>query len=144
MQDSRDALMIGRDSAGGLVRRPLSPHLQTYRWPVTMLSSILHRATGIALAAGCVLLVWWLVAAAGSPAYFAFVQGFLASWLGVLMLLGWVAALSYHVLNGIRHLVWDTARGFEKPGLNATSYAILDGTAALTLLVWVVGFAVWR
>ncbi len=136
--------MIGRSSAGGLVRRPLSPHLQTYRWPVTMLSSILHRATGIALAVGCVMLVWWLVAAAGSPAYFDFVQGFLGSWLGVLMLLGWVASLSYHVLNGVRHLVWDTARGFEKPGLNPTSYAILGGTAALTLLVWVVGFAVWR
>jgi succinate dehydrogenase / fumarate reductase, cytochrome b subunit len=144
MEDTRDALMIGRNSDGKLVRRPVSPHLQIYRWPVTMLSSILNRATGIALSVGCLLLVWWLVAAAGSANYFNFVQGFLGSWLGVLMLLGWVAALSYHVLNGIRHMVWDTARGLEQAGLNGGSYLVLGGTAALTLLVWVIGFAAWR
>jgi len=144
MKDSRDALMIARNSDGKLVRRPLSPHLQTYRWPVTMLSSILHRATGVALSVGCLLLVWWLVAAAGSPGYFAMVEGFIGSWLGVLMLLGWVAALSYHVLNGVRHLLWDTGRGFAHEGLNGTSYVVLGATAVLTLLVWVIGFAAWR
>src|SRR5260370_21599822 len=91
--------------------RPLSPHLQIYRWQLTSVMSILHRASGIALAAGTILLVWWLAAAASGPGPLATVQGFLGSWFGLLLLFGWSAALFYHLCNGIRHLWWDTCHG---------------------------------
>src|SRR3546814_14304176 len=85
------------------VERPLSPHLQIYRWPVTMATSILHRATGIALAVGSLLLAWWLLAAAAGPDYYSMVQAIMGSWLGRLVLFGFTWALLYHLLSGIRH-----------------------------------------
>ena len=79
MRDVRDALMIARNTDGKLVHRPLSPHLQIYRWPISMALSILHRASGIALGVGTLLLTWWLVAAATSSRAFEVAQGFLIS-----------------------------------------------------------------
>ena len=143
MKDVRDALMVARNSEGRLVRRPLSPHLQTYRWPITMFSSILNRATGIALSVGTLLMTWWLVAAATSPAAFATAQGFIGSWLGLLMLFGWTFSLMFHTFSGIRHLVWDSGRGFEQPSLNPVSYFVLGAAAGATLLVWIIGLAMW-
>ena len=85
--------------------RPLSPHLQVYRWQLTSVMSILHRASGVALAAGAILLVWWLGAASDGPEAYAGVQGFLGSWVGRVLLFGWSLALFYHLCNGLRHLV---------------------------------------
>ncbi len=93
--------------------RPLSPHLQIYRWQLTSVLSILHRATGVALSAGTILLVWWLVAAASGPEAYEGVQEFLGSWLGLLLLFGWSLSLFYHLCNGIRHLVWDTGHALD-------------------------------
>ena len=93
--------------------RPLSPHLQIYRWPVTMATSITHRATGIALSAGTLVVAWWLIAAAvGDDAYDTF-STVVHSPLGLLILFGFVWSLAYHLLNGIRHLAWDAGYGFE-------------------------------
>jgi succinate dehydrogenase / fumarate reductase, cytochrome b subunit len=139
MHDTRDALMTGRTSDGRLVRRPLSPHLQIYRPQITSALSIFHRFTGIALSVGTLLLVWWLVAAATSDAAFAAAQWFTSSWLGILLLLGWTAALYYHLCNGIRHLAWDAGYGFEKPQFHTTGWAVLICTAALTVLTWIIG-----
>ncbi len=116
--------------------RPLSPHLQIYRWQITMLMSIAHRITGVALAVGTLLLVWWLVALAAGPAAFAQAQGFIGSWFGLLLLFGWSVALFYHLCNGIRHLVWDAGRGFEISSMYASGYAVLAATAALTVIAW--------
>jgi succinate dehydrogenase / fumarate reductase, cytochrome b subunit len=138
MNDVRDAQLIGKASDGRTIRRPLSPHIGVYRWPVTMAASILNRATGIALSAGLLFLVWWLVAAASGPAAFALVQEFLHSPLGVLMLLGWTASLFYHLFAGMRHLLWDSGIGFAKPGLNPVSWAVFGATGIATILVWVV------
>lgn len=135
--------MVGHASDGRLVRRPLSPHLQVYRWPVTMAASILNRMTGVALCVGSLLLVWWIVAAATGPEAFATVQGFVGSWLGLLLLLGWTASLFYHLFAGMRHLAWDAGYGFDKPVLNPLTYVVLGLTAASTALVWVVGLSVW-
>ena len=143
MQDVRDSLMVGRASDGALVRRPLSPHLQVYRWPVTMAASILNRMTGIAISVGTLLMVWWLVAAATSPAAFATAQGFIGSWLGLLMLFGWTASLFYHTFAGLRHMAWDMGYGFDKPGLNPISWLVMGATVVATLLVWVIGLAIW-
>jgi succinate dehydrogenase / fumarate reductase cytochrome b subunit len=141
MTDVRDALLVARASDGSTIQRPLSPHLGVYRWPVTMAASILNRVTGIALAVGTLVLVWWLVAAASGPAPFALVQEFLHSPLGLLLLLGWTAALYYHLFNGIRHLVWDSGMGFAKPGLNAITWAVFAISALATVLTWVAAYS---
>jgi succinate dehydrogenase / fumarate reductase cytochrome b subunit len=108
-----------------------------------MLSSILHRASGCALAVGSLLLVWWLVAAASGPAAFAGVQWFMSSILGFLVLFGWTVALFFHLCSGLRHLVWDTGHGFDKVSANSGSYAVLVATAVLTILTWIVGLVIY-
>lgn len=125
------------------VERPLSPHLQIYRWPVTMATSILHRATGCGLAAGTVLLAWWLVAAAAGPEYYAMVQACLGSWLGRLVLLGFSWALFYHLLNGIRHLFWDAGHGYSLPVANRSGWAVIIGSVVLTVLAWILAYS-WK
>jgi succinate dehydrogenase cytochrome b subunit len=143
VSDLRDALMIARDSDGKLVRRPLSPHLQVYRWPISMAISILHRVTGVALGVGTLLLTWWLVAAASSDDAFDRAQWFLGSALGLLLLFGWSVALIFHFFSGIRHLVWDTGVGFDAPTYNTTGWGVLVATGVCTVLVWIVGIMVW-
>ena len=113
MPDIRDALLVTRNTEGELVQRPLSPHLQVYRPQLTSMLSICHRITGVGISVGTLLLTWWLVAAATSPEAYATVSGFMRSWIGLLLLFGWSAALFYHFLNGIRHLAWDGGLGFE-------------------------------
>jgi len=135
--------MVARNTDGKLISRPLSPHLQIYRWPLSMALSIGHRATGIALSVGAVLLTWWLVAAATSDRAFAAVQWFLGSWVGIVCLLGWSASLVFHLFSGLRHLTWDAGYGFEKPTYNRTGWTVVIGTAAVGLLVWIIGFVVW-
>lgn len=123
--------------------RPLSPHLQIYRWQLTSVLSILHRATGLALSAGTVLLVWWLVAAASGPDAYEGVENFLGSWLGFLLLFGWTLSLFYHLCNGIRHLVWDTGRGLDLKSTYIGGWVVVGGTAALTLIAWIAGISSW-
>lgn len=122
--------------------RPLSPHLQVYKPQLTSALSILHRLTGVALGFGTLLLVWWLAAAAAGPEAFATAQGFIGSWLGLLLLFGWSVALFYHLCNGIRHLFWDAGYGFELPQAYASGWAVVIATGVLTLLAWVVGLIV--
>ncbi len=121
--------------------RPLSPHLQVYRWPITMVLSICHRTTGVALAVGTLLLVWWLVALATGPQAFAAAQAFIGSWLGQLMLLGWSLSLFFHLANGIRHLVWDTGHGYSIKAMNSSSWLVIVTSVALTAIAWIAGLA---
>ena len=143
MRDVRDALMVARNSDDKPVRRPLSPHLQVYRWPISMALSISHRVTGVGLAVGTLLFTWWLVAAAISDQAFASVQWFLATPIGLLLLFGWSAALLFHFFAGIRHLVWDAGYGFDQPWYNRSAWAVVIATIVATLLMWIVGLAVW-
>ena len=124
--------------------RPLSPHLQVYRWQLTSVLSIVHRATGVALTAGTLLLVWWLAAAAEGPDAYDRVQVFIGSWIGLVLLFGWSVALFYHLVNGLRHLWWDTGRGLELRSVYAGGYAVLAATVILTAIAWVLGVAHWR
>lgn len=142
MKDIRDALMVGRTSDGRPVQRPLSPHLQIYRPQITTSLSILHRAAGIALSVGTLLLIWWLVAAASGDAAYAAVSGFLRSPIGLIVLFGWTAALWYHFCAGLRHLAWDTGAGFELPQMHRSGWAVVIAAAVLTILTWIIG-VVW-
>lgn len=142
MKDIRDALMVGRASDGRLVRRPLSPHLQVYRPQITSVLSIVHRATGIALSVGTLLLTWWLAAAAAGDAAYASVSAFMWSPIGLLLLFGWTASLWYHFCAGLRHLAWDAGWGFELPEVHRTGRMVVIATAVLTVLTWIIGLAV--
>ncbi len=121
--------------------RPLSPHLEIYKPEITMVMSILHRVTGAALYLGTLLLAVWLLAAAGSETAFNGVQGFLSSLVGRVVLLGFTFALLHHMLGGVRHLVWDTGRGLDRRQRFLLSRLTLMGSLGLTLLVWVVAYA---
>ena len=121
--------------------RPLSPHLQIYRWSVTMFSSVFHRATGIALGAGTLLVAWWLIAAAMGPAAYDDFTAVAGHWFGRLVLLGFTVAFLFHLLNGIRHIFWDSGLGFEKPTARFTGWLVVALTGLLTLAVWVAAYA---
>jgi len=112
--------------------RPLSPHLTVYRFKIPAISSILTRITGNALIAGFVLGVWWLLAAATSDEYFAFVNGIATSWFGDLVFLGCLWALWYHYLAGLRHLLWDTGRGLELRTAEILGWVCVIGSFVLT------------
>jgi len=122
--------------------RPLSPHLQVYRLPMLALMSITHRATGVVLAIGSLLLAFWLAAAAYGPDAYAFAAALIGSPIGYLVLLGFTVALYYHLFNGIRHLVWDAGWGFEIPQAYKSGYIVLVATAALTVLTWAIGLSI--
>ena len=122
--------------------RPLSPHLQVYRPQLTSMLSILHRITGVALAVGTLLLVYWLAAAAGGPESYAAAQGFIGSFFGQLLLFGWTVALFYHLANGIRHLFWDAGYGFELPTVYRSGQAVVAATAVLTVVCWIAAYTV--
>jgi len=122
--------------------RPLSPHLQVYRPQLTSVLSIIHRLTGVALAFGTLLLVYWLVAVASGAAAYDTAQGLIGSVLGRLLLFGWSVALFYHLCNGIRHLAWDAGWGFELPRLKATGWVVIVVSITLTFLSWAAGYAV--
>jgi succinate dehydrogenase / fumarate reductase cytochrome b subunit len=122
--------------------RPLSPHLQVYRPQMTSILSITHRATGVALAVGTLMLAIWLVAAATGETPFARVNAFLGSGIGMVLLFGWSVALFYHLANGIRHLFWDAGYGFDLPTMEKSGWAVIAFTAAATILAWALGLAV--
>jgi succinate dehydrogenase / fumarate reductase cytochrome b subunit len=118
--------------------RPLSPHLQVYRLPLAAITSILNRITGVGMTLAAILIVWWFAAGAFSASYFEVVDGLLTSILGHLILIGSLAALWYHMLNSIRHLIWDTGRMMDVETVEKSSYVVFAGTAVLTLLTIII------
>lgn len=117
--------------------RPISPHLQVYKPQITSILSILHRATGFALAVGTLLFVWWLISAAAGPQTYAVVEAFLSSWIGTLLLIGWSFAVFYHLCNGIRHLFWDAGRGFEIETVTRSGLVVVVAAVVLTVVAWI-------
>lgn len=119
--------------------RPLSPHLGIYSPLINMMMSIMHRITGAALYFGTLILAWWLVAAAAGPKYFAFVTGLLGHPMGMVILAGYTWALVHHMLGGIRHLIWDTGRGFKLSSVDLMCWPSLAGSLLLTAGIWAIG-----
>lgn len=104
-----------------------------------MTLSILHRATGVAMSVGLVILAAWLVSAAsGADDYDQFIT-LMSTLVGRLLLIGWSFAFFFHLANGIRHLVWDTGRGFEKHQANASAWFVLVAAVVATALFWMIG-----
>ncbi|MGH6670771.1 MAG: succinate dehydrogenase, cytochrome b556 subunit [Xanthobacteraceae bacterium] len=120
------------------VERPLSPHLQIYRPMLTMMMSIVHRITGAANYFGTIILAWWFNAAAGPNAYATF-GSFANSWIGRIILFGYTWSVIHHMLGGIRHLIWDTGRGFGPNEREWLAAANLVGSIAITIILWIIG-----
>jgi succinate dehydrogenase / fumarate reductase cytochrome b subunit len=121
--------------------RPLSPHLQVYRWQITMVLSIAHRITGCALGVGALVLAYWLSSALYGPESFATAQVILGSPIGILCLIGWTFCFWFHFCNGLRHLAWDTGWGFEIPKLYATGWTVIVAAVVLTAATWLIALS---
>ena len=123
-----------------LAARPLSPFTSIFRWPITMVTSITHRITGVALAAGTLMLAWWLIAAANGPDTYEVFVDTITNPLGQIVLFGFTWSLAFHALNGIRHLAWDMGYGFAVKTANQTGILVVVLSILLTIgafaLVW--------
>jgi succinate dehydrogenase / fumarate reductase cytochrome b subunit len=117
--------------------RPLSPHLQIYTPLINMVMSIVHRLTGAALYFGTIILVAWLLAAATGRGNYDVLTGLMMTLPGLLVMIGYTWALVHHALGGIRHLIWDTGRGFELGTVNTLSWLTILGSLAITGGIWV-------
>lgn len=126
------------DATRGPRERPLSPHVQVWRWHVTMATSILHRVSGVGLYVGALILAGWAVSLARGPEAYAGFKAALGSPIGQVILFLLTAGVFYHLANGIRHLVWDTGRGFTLPAANAMAWASI-----LFAVVGAVAFWAW-
>lgn len=124
-------------------QRPISPHIQVYRWQVQMVTSILHRATGIVLVAGSLLFVWGLWALAAGPAQWADFSGFARSIPGFVLLFGWSWAFAYHLANGIRHVLQDAGWGFRIPDFIRNSWTTIIASLVITALLWFAAMQQW-
>lgn len=116
--------------------KPLSPHLQVYRPQLTSVLSITHRATGVFLCIGTVVLLYWLVSVAGGPERYRAAQEVLSSWLSKLALFGWTWAFCFHLCNGLRHLAWDAGVGFDLKTVYRTGYAVIAVSLIMTGVIW--------
>ena len=118
---------------------PLSPHLQIYKPQLTSVLSITHRATGVFLSLGALLLCYWLLAVAAGPDIYATASTYIQAWYGQVVLFGFCFSLYYHLCNGIRHLCWDAGLGLELKTAYTSGYAVVTVSILLTLLTWFAG-----
>jgi succinate dehydrogenase / fumarate reductase cytochrome b subunit len=124
--------------APALRPKPLSPHLQVWRWHITMAASILHRATGVGMYVGALILTGWAVSLAGGPDAYAGYMSLLGSPLGKLLLFGLTVAVFFHMANGVRHLVWDYGKGFEPKTADFTAVAAMAFAVVAAVAVWTI------
>ena len=124
------------DAAGATRERPISPHLQVWRWHLTMFTSIAHRATGVALYVGALILAGWCVALASGPDAYDAYMTLLGSPLGKLVFFGLTVSVFYHLANGVRHLMWDAGAGLDKTTANFTAVVAIAFAVAASVTVW--------
>jgi len=116
--------------------RPLSPHVQVWRWHLTMFTSIAHRASGAGLYAGALILAAWAVALASGPAVYDSYRHLMGSPLGKVVLFLLTLGVFYHLANGIRHLVWDSGRGLDIKSANFSAVVAIAFAIVATLVIW--------
>jgi succinate dehydrogenase / fumarate reductase cytochrome b subunit len=142
MNDTGHSPGPGVRSLGTPKARPVSPHLQIWRWTITMAASITHRATGLALAGGTLFLVWWLIAAASGPEAYAVFARVAGHPVGEIIVFGLIWALAFHLLNGIRHLAWDLGYGFRMSTSRLTAALAYGFSLVLAAGIFAIGLMV--
>ena len=135
-----EAASGAKGTARGPADRPMSPHVSVWRWHVTMATSILHRATGVALYVGVLVLAGWVAALAGGAGSYDGYMRLLGSPLGLLVLFGLTVSFLYHLANGIRHLFWDTGKGFEPKTADMSGWAAIVFGVVAAVLIWIIAF----
>lgn len=115
--------------------RPLSPHLQVYKPQITSVMSILHRITGVGLSFGLLLFLWFVMALANGPEAYDYFVWFTGSIIGHIVIFGFIIALSYHLSNGVRHLLWDMGRGYDIQFVTKSGQIVLGSTVIIALFV---------
>ena len=118
----------------------MSPHLQVWRWHITMATSILHRATGVALYVGALIAAAWAISLQRGPEDYAFVMGLLGSWPGKVVMFGLTVSGFYHLGNGVRHLIWDFGHGLDVKSANASAVTVFAFTIAATAAAWAIAW----
>jgi succinate dehydrogenase / fumarate reductase cytochrome b subunit len=128
------------DAAPGPRPRPISPNIQldggVWRWHVTMVASILHRATGIGLYVGALILMAWALSLAAGPGAYGAFQLLAGSLFGKLVFIGLTLCVFYHLGNGLRHLAWDAGYGFQPKTADATAWVVFGFAVIATILFW--------
>lgn len=119
-------------------QRPLSPHLQIYRLPLTAIISITHRITGVMLTFGLLVLIAYLLCIAAGPQTFVYAQTFIGSIIGQLLLFGFNFALCFHLCHGVRHLFWDCGKSFDLDTLHPIALFEIMAALLLTLFTWLI------
>jgi len=122
-------------------KRPLSPHLQVYRLPFPAILSITHRISGVILAGGSVVLCLWLILLAGGAQSYAIARVITSHFLGQIALFFFTVALFYHGCNGVRHLFWDSGRGYDMSSVYKSGWAVVIASFILSIGLWI-GFLV--
>jgi len=126
------------DAAKGPRERPMSPHLSVWRWHITMATSILHRATGVALYVGALIAAAWAVSLAEGPEAYGQFKAVLGSPIGLVVMFGLTLSFFYHLANGVRHLVWDAGHGLDVKSANLSGIAVLAFAVGATVVIWIV------
>ena len=129
---------MSQGKPGAVKARPLSPHLQVWRWHITMAGSILTRATGVALYVGALILAGWAVSLASGPDSSSVYMGLLGTPLGKLVMLGMTFSIFYHLAAGVRHRFWDAGKGFEPKTADMTGAAAIAFAVVATLVTWII------
>lgn len=122
-------------------KRPLSPHIQVYKPQLTSVMSIMHRLTGVALFFGCFMITCWLMGIANNGPQFQNFHQFMSGWVGRILLFGWSFALIYHLLNGMRHLIWDSGKCLDLKSTYRTGWAVIIGSVVITAAIWCKAYA---
>ncbi len=118
---------------------PLSPHIGQWRWHVTMATSIFHRFSGVGNYVGAILVTGWLLSIAMGANVYAGYAGFMGSIFGQLILFVFTLSITYHFLNGIRHLIWDAGKGYTPSTANLASWIIIGLTPVIAAGMWLAG-----
>jgi succinate dehydrogenase / fumarate reductase cytochrome b subunit len=135
-----EAASGSKGTARGPANRPMSPHLSVWRWHVTMFTSIAHRATGMALYVGALVLAGWVASLAGGATSYGGYMRLLGSPLGLLVLFGLTVSFLYHLANGVRHLFWDTGKGLETKTADMSGWAAIVFGVVAAVLIWIIAF----
>lgn len=128
--------MVEQKNKSTSANRPLSPHLQVYKPQITSVMSILHRITGVGLTFGVLMFIGYVGALASGPEAYSAFTSFSGSFLGVIFIMGFVIALSYHLCNGIRHLAWDLGYGYDIETVTKSGYAVLVATGIISFFTF--------
>jgi len=130
--------MVMTDATKAARERPLSPFVSVWRWHITMAASIAHRVTGVALYVAALIAAAWAISLASGPDAYAAFKAVMASPIGLVVMFGLTVSFFYHLANGVRHLVWDTGRGFDIKTANASAVLVIAFALAASIAIWVI------